>query len=144
MQAVREPLRGERQQAGLQVVELAAQHQVAVDHEQDVRGGLVGKLPGRPAGPELLDRADTRSPEELLTTSQRGGRLRHDPAHDVRLLAVVDRADVRQARQHRQPAAAEVEDVHPTSAGLWVSARASSTVRNAPDLPDRGPPTTAR
>ena len=38
--------------------------------------------------------------------------LGDDPAHEVRLLAVGDRADVRQARQHRQPAAAEVEDVH--------------------------------
>ena len=60
VQAVREPLRGERQQPGLQVVELAAQHEVAVDHEQDVRGGLVGKLARRSAGPELLDRSDTR------------------------------------------------------------------------------------
>ena len=53
VQAVREPLRGERQQPGLQVVELAAQHEVAVDDEQDVGGGLGGKLTRRSAGPEL-------------------------------------------------------------------------------------------
>ena len=79
VQAVGEPLRRERQQRGLQVVELAAQHEVAVDHEQDVRRRLVRELACGAAGPELLDRGDARGPEQPFAPDQRrrAARRRH-------------------------------------------------------------------
>ena len=45
VQTVGQALRGQREEPGLQVVELRAQGEVAVDDEQQIGGGLVGELP---------------------------------------------------------------------------------------------------
>ena len=144
VQAVRQALRGQGQQPRLEVVELAAQHEVAVDDEQQVRGRLVRELARGAPRPELLDGADPGVVEQPLPPGQRRRQLGDGPPHHVRLLAAGDVPTCGSPASADSAPPPKSSTCTPSSAGVWVSARASRTVRSAPDLPARGPPTTAR
>ena len=112
VQPVGQALGRQREQPGLQVVELRAQGEVAVDDEQEIGGGLVGELTRGTAGAERLHRGDPGLAEQPLPTAERGDQLGDGAAHEIDLLPVGDRAHVRQPGERAQRAAAEVEHVH--------------------------------
>ena len=124
VQAVGQSLRSEREQRRLQVVELAAQHQVAVDDEQQVGGRLVGNSP---AARRARNSSTEASPASRNSRSRRAS-------------AAVSSATMRRTRSGcwrsatvptcGRPASGlsapppKSSTWTPSSAGVWVSASA--------------------
>ena len=101
---------GDRQ---FQCVEFATQAGPPVDHQEHVAVLVVrnARISGCPSAPVIGHRVDPQPPKRLFPSPQQPGHLGDGPAHQVRIRGRCHRTDMREGRERRERATAEVQAI---------------------------------